>query len=64
MDNGLPCDECGGPTYMHCHVDGVPTICRDCENLRAEMEEAQHQEEMRELESREIESHFREHPHG
>lgn len=29
-DGGLPCDICDGPTYMHCHVEGIQTICRDC----------------------------------
>lgn len=68
MDNGLPCDDCGGPTYMHCHLNDVPTLCRDCaaewDNRRAELEEVQHQEEMRELERMEMEEHFRRHPHG
>lgn len=36
----------------------------DEDNHRAELEEQQHQEEMRELENREMEEHFRRHPHG
>lgn len=36
MSNGLPCEECGRPTYMHCHVDGVPTTCRDCDERRTD----------------------------
>jgi hypothetical protein len=36
----------------------------DCDNHRAELEEAQHQEEMRVLEEREMEEHFRRHPRG
>jgi len=49
---------------MHCHVEGVPTICMDCENRRAEEEEAQHQEEMRQLEEQAMEEHFARQPHG
>jgi hypothetical protein len=49
MDYGLPCDVCGGPTYMHCHVDGVPTTCRDCDDQareEAEMEARQEHSRM------------------
>lgn len=64
MDNGLPCDECGGPTYMHCHVDGIPTTCRECDERRAWEDEQRHQDEMAELERIAMEEHFARHPHG
>lgn len=64
MDNGLPCDECGGPTYMHQHVDGVPTTCRECDQWREEMERQQHEEEQRALENQAMEEHLQRHPHG
>ncbi|MCV6826033.1 MULTISPECIES: hypothetical protein [Halocynthiibacter] len=59
-DLGLPCDECGGPTYMPCHVEGIPTTCMECATRRsdelAELDEQQHQEEMRQLEEKELEN--------
>lgn len=42
MDDGLPCDRCGQPTYMYWHVGDEPTLCRSCnEERNAEMQKAQ-----------------------
>lgn len=64
MDSGLPCDDCGDPTFMHCHVDGVPTTCRECDMCREEWEAERQEDERRQLEDRAIEEHFTRHPHG
>lgn len=57
----------GGPECCHCNYGEKPCTCQchvEDDNRRAEIEEAQHQEEMRQLEEQAMEEYFRRHPHG
>jgi hypothetical protein len=62
------CIECGAalPSPSDAVCETCLQTARDAaeSNRRAEMEEAQHQEEMRQLEEQAMEEHFRRHPHG